>query len=57
MKTLRLLPILVLFITAISCSQKKQKQDSVTDHLASVAMGADTNPQCVLIVTFTTTTM
>ncbi len=34
MKTLRLLPILFLFIATISCSQKNQKQDSVTDHLA-----------------------
>lgn len=34
MKTLRLIPLLFLFIAAISCSQKNQKQDSVTDYLA-----------------------
>lgn len=34
MKTLRLIPILFLFLAAISCSQKKPQQETVTDHLA-----------------------
>ena len=34
MKTIHLLPILFLFLAAISCSQKKPQQETVTDHLA-----------------------
>ena len=34
MKTLRLIPSLFLFLAAISCSQKKPQQETVTDHLA-----------------------
>ena len=34
MKTLRFLPILFLFLTAIGCSPKKHKQEPITDHLA-----------------------